>query len=203
MTLIVKRGIWHDAFLDVPSKVAAEMVANDPAVVYAQAQQQPQGQPQQAAPAKAPKMTFDQLAPYAQRAITMQPRGVAPNPNMDLDMDTERNNEQANQMKSLTNNIKSKQKLQQAQSALSTAQNPQPLMGNPQAPELAPEQQVGAPQQAGAKMAADTFVCNTDERTPKGQFAKGRRVGKSAIERMRELMGGENGRPFPQKKQQI
>lgn len=200
MTLIVKRGIWRDEFLDVPAKVAADMMAADPSIVEMGGQQpQQQQQAQGAAKPQAPKMTFEQLAPYAQRAVTMRPRGVAPNPNMDLDMDTERNNEQAKQLKSMANNVKSKQKLQQAQAALDTAQMPaqSQMPMQQQAPDLAPEQQVGAP-----KMANDTFTCNTMERTPKGQFPKGRRNGKSAIERIRELMGGENGRPFPVNQQQ-
>jgi len=193
MTLIVKRGIWHDEFLDVPEKIAAEALATDPSVVeagFAPQSQQPQPGQQQQKP-QVPRMSFDQLAPYAQRAISMRPKGVAPNPNMDIDMETERNNEQAKQLKSMANNVKSKQKLQQAQMTLQSAQMP----SQPEAPAMSPEQQMQP------KMAGDSFVCNTTERTPKGQFPKGRRVGKSAIERIRELMGGENGRPFPVSKQ--
>lgn len=33
MTLIDKRGIWHDEFLDVPEKIAAEVLAAAPTVV--------------------------------------------------------------------------------------------------------------------------------------------------------------------------
>lgn len=201
MTLIVKRGIWRDDFIDVPAKVAADIMAQDPSVVEAGfdagAQQAQQPQPP-AQKAQAPRMSFEQLAPYAQRAVTMRPRGVAPDPNMDIDMETERNNEQAKQLKSMANNVKSKQKLQQAQQALNTAQAPvqAPTLPQQQAPGLASEQEVGAP-----KMASDNFTCNTMERTPAGQFPKGRRSGKTASDRLRELMGGEHGRPFQARKQ--